>query len=94
VAEELWERLGHADSLFDGANWPAYDEAKTVEDTVNVAVQVNGRLRATIEVAKGAAETDVVSSARADGNVARHLEGAAERKVIFVKDRLVNFVVS
>ena len=94
MAEELWERLGHEGSIFEGAHWPAYDEAKTVEDTVNVAVQVNGRLRGTIAAAKGAEEADVVAAARAEENVARHLEGVAERKVIFVKDRLVNFVVS
>jgi leucyl-tRNA synthetase len=94
VAEELWERLGHDEGLFAGATWPTYDEAKTVSDTVNIAVQVNGKLRATVRVAASMAEPDVVSAARADGNVARHLEGVTERKVIFVKDRLVNFVVS
>jgi len=94
LAEELWERLGHEGSIFDGANWPGYDEAKTVEDTVNYAVQVNGKLRGTIKAAKGADEADVVGVARAEENVARHLEGATERKVVFVKDRLVNFVVS
>lgn len=94
VAEEIWERLGHEDSLFDGANWPPFDEAKTVSDTVNIAVQVNGKLRATVQVGADAPEADVVAAARADGNVGRHLEGVTERKVIFVKDRLVNFVVS
>ncbi len=54
VAEELWERLGHEGSIFDGAHWPAYDEAKTVDDTVKVAVQVNGKLRGTVDVAPGA----------------------------------------
>ena len=94
LAEELWERLGHQKSIFEGANWPAYDEAKTVEDTVNVAVQVNGKLRGTIQASQGASEADVVALARAEGNVSRHLEGVTERKVVFVKDRLVNFVVS
>jgi len=94
IAEELWERLGHDESLFVGAKWPSWDEAKAVADTVNIAVQVNGRLRATVEVSRSTAEADVVSAARADGNVARYLEGVTERKVIFVKDRLVNFVVS
>ena len=94
LAEELWERLGHHGGIFEGANWPAYDEAKTVEDTVNVAVQVNGKLRGTIQAPQGASEADVVALARAEGNVSRHLEGVTERKVVFVKDRLVNFVVS
>jgi len=94
LAEELWERLGHQGSVFDGANWPAYDEARTVDEAVNVAVQVNGKLRGTVQAAPGAAEADVVALARAEENVARHLVGVTERKVVFVKDRLVNFVVS
>jgi leucyl-tRNA synthetase len=94
LAEELWERLGFEGSIFDGARWPAYDEAKTVEDTVNIAVQVNGKLRGTVQAAKGAAEADVVAAARAEENVARYLAESTERKVVFVKDRLVNFVVS
>jgi leucyl-tRNA synthetase len=94
LAEELWEKLGHEESIFEGANWPAYDPAKTLDDAVNVAVQVNGKLRGTIQAAKGAPEADVVALARRDENVARHLAGVTERKVVFVKDRLVNFVVS
>jgi len=94
LAEELWEKLGHTESIFGGANWPTYDPAKTVDEAVNIAVQVNGKLRGTVHVAKGAPEADVVALARTDGNVARHLAGVTERKVVFVKDRLVNFVVS
>lgn len=93
IAEELWERLGHRGSIFDGANWPAYDPAKAAETSVTIAVQVNGKLRGSISVAKGAAEAAVVAAARADENVARHLEGVQEKKVIYVKERLVNFVV-
>jgi leucyl-tRNA synthetase len=93
IAEELWGRLGHEGSLFDGENWPSYDPKKTVESTVTIAVQVNGKLRASIQVTKGASETTVVAAARADENVARHLDGAPERRVIYIKDRLVNFVV-
>jgi leucyl-tRNA synthetase len=94
IAEELWERLGHEGSIFEGGHWPAYDEAKTVEDAVKIAVQVSGKLRGTVEVPKGTEEAEVVAIARAEENVARHLEGVTERKVIYVKDRLVNFVVS
>lgn len=93
IAEELWEALGHDGSVFDGGRWPEYDEAKTVAHTVKVAVQVNGKLRGTVEAAKGAPEEEVVAAARAEENVARHLEGTSERRVIFVEDRLVNFVV-
>lgn len=94
LAEELWEALGHEGSIFDGAHWPDFDEAKLVEDSVQVAVQVNGKLRGTVGVPKGADDDVVVGAARAEENVARYLAGAAERKVIVVKDRLVNFVVT
>src|SRR5690606_23994606 len=94
MAEELWERLGHERSIFEGASWPRYDESKLVEDSVKIAVQVNGKLRGSVDVARDAAEADVVAAARAEENVARHLDGATERRVIYVKERLVNFVVA
>jgi leucyl-tRNA synthetase len=93
LAEELWERLGHEGSVFDGARWPEHDPDKAVEAAVEIAVQVNGKLRATITVEKDAPEADVVAAARAEENVGRHLEGKTERRVIHVPDRLVNFVV-
>jgi leucyl-tRNA synthetase len=93
IAEELWERLGHPESLFDAPNWPVYDEAKAAETRMTIAVQVNGKLRGSIEVPKGAVEAEVLAAARADENVRRHLDGVKERKVIYVKERLVNFVV-
>ncbi len=93
LAEELWQRFGNEDSVFDGKNWPAHDEAKTVESIVEIAVQVNGKLRGQITVARDALEDEVIAAARSDDNVARHLEDGEERRVIYVKDRLVNFVV-
>lgn len=93
LAEELWERLGHEGSIFDGANWPEFDAAKAIETTIEVAVQVNGKRRGAIEVERDAPEGEVVAAARADENVARHLEGVTERRVIHVPGRLVNFVV-
>jgi len=94
VAEELWERLGHESSIFDGAHWPTYDEEKARDTVVKIAVQVDGKLRGTVEAEAGAAEEVVVPLARSEENVARWLQGATERRVIFVKNRLVNFVVS
>jgi leucyl-tRNA synthetase len=94
IAEELWERLGHEGSVFDGGNWPDFDPAKAVDETLKIAIQVNGKLRGTVEMEPGAEEAVVVAAARADDNVSRHVEGLTERRVIFVKDRLVNFVVS
>jgi leucyl-tRNA synthetase len=94
MAEELWERLGHEGSVFDGGNWPEFDPAKAVENTVAIAIQVNGKLRATITAAADASEESVVGEARAEDNVVRHLEDKTERRVIYVPGRLVNFVVS
>jgi leucyl-tRNA synthetase len=93
IAEELWSRLGHGKSLAY-APWPAWDEALAREDTVTVAVQVNGKLRATVELARGTAESEARSAALADERVRRHIDGGAIRKVIYVPDKLLNLVVS
>ena len=94
MAEELWRRLGREGSVFDGANWPAFDPAKAVEDQVRIAVQVNGRVRGTISVPAGADREAVTALARADENVSRHLEGMEVRRIVHVPDRLLNFVVA
>jgi leucyl-tRNA synthetase len=91
IAEELWSRLGHAESLAR-APWPAFDPAQCVEDTVTLAVQVNGKLRGTLELARGTSKDDALAAARADERVQRHLEGLAIRKVIHVPDKLLNLV--
>ena len=93
LAEELWERLGHAGSIFDGANWPAFDPEKAAEDIIKVAVQVNGKLRGTVEVQRGTEQEEVEARARSQENVSRHLEDGTVRRVIFVPNRLLNFVV-
>jgi len=93
IAEELWSRLGHEESIFEGDNWPAFDPEKAREEQVAVAVQVNGKLRGTVQVEPGASRESVEALARDQENVARHLEGRKVRRVVFVPDRLVNFVV-
>jgi leucyl-tRNA synthetase len=93
LAEELWEALGHTESIFDGANWPSFDEEKATEDAINIAIQVNGKLRGTVQASRGTAKEEVEALARAQENVTRHLEGMTIRKVIFVPERLLNFVV-
>ncbi len=92
LAEELWERLGGSPSLFDHAAWPEWDEEKARSDEVEIPVQVNGRLRATVRVGRGASREEVEEAALEDDNVRRHLEGARVRKVIHVPDRLINLV--
>jgi leucyl-tRNA synthetase len=93
VAEELWSRLGHEGSIFDGAHWPDFDPALLVEDAVTVAVQVNGKVRGTLELPRGTAEAEALAAARAEPNVARFLEDVELRRVIHVPDRLLNLVV-
>ena len=92
LCEELWQRLGHTGSLSHGP-WPPFDPALLVEDTATVAVQVNGKLRATLTLARGADQATVQAAAAADANVAKYLEGVTIRKVIHVRDKLLNLVV-
>jgi leucyl-tRNA synthetase len=94
IAEELWSRLGHDESIFAAARWPAHDPDKAREPTVEVAVQVNGKLRGTVSLAPGAGRAVAEAAARAEENVARYLEDTTVRRVIHVPDRLLNFVVS
>jgi leucyl-tRNA synthetase len=91
VAEELWERLGHAESVFD-AGWPVFDASLATEDTVTLAVQVNGKLRGTIPVSPTVERDRALALALADANIAKFVTGEP-KKVIFVPGRLLNLVV-
>ncbi len=93
LGEELWQRLGHTDTVAF-ASWPTYDEALTVDATVRYAVQVNGKLRGQLELGKGVGKDDALAAARGLENVARFLEGKTMRREIFVPGRMINFVVS
>ena len=85
--------MGHRESLAY-APWPKFDPALCEEDTVTVAVQVNGKLRATLELPRGVDQAAAEAAARADERVTRHLDGGVVRKAIFVPDKLLNLVVS
>lgn len=91
MAEEAWTLLGH-DGLVADAAWPTVDPAMLVDDSVTIAVQVNGKLRDTLTLAKGTAKDALEAAALASAGVQRILEGAAPKKVIVVPDRLVNIV--
>jgi leucyl-tRNA synthetase len=91
LAEELWQRIGHTESLAREA-WPAADAALLVEDTVTLAVQVNGKRRSEIQVASDADEAAIREAALAESAVIRHLDGRDPKKVIVVPGRLVNVV--
>ncbi len=92
IAEELWSRLGHPDSLAR-TDFPVADPRYLVDDTVQIAVQVNGRLRGSVAVPAGAEAGVMEAAAREDPNVIAHLDGAAVRRVIAVPGKLVNFVL-
>jgi leucyl-tRNA synthetase len=91
IAEELWSILGNEVSVFD-SGWPTYDPALLVESTVTMAVQVNGKTRGTIVVAKDVTQDDAVAAAMAEPGVAKFVTGAV-KKVIFVPGRMLNLVV-
>jgi leucyl-tRNA synthetase len=93
VAEELWEMLGHA-PFVALASWPEADPLLLEEDVALLVVQVNGKVRGKVEVPRGLDESAALAAARADRNVAAHLEGKAVRKTVYVADRLLNVVAS
>jgi leucyl-tRNA synthetase len=92
VAEELWERLG-GDGYLWRHPWPVADPALLEQDTVEVVVQVNGKLRDRLQVPAGIGEEELVALARASERVRAHLDGGEPRKTIVVPRKLVNFVV-
>jgi len=94
IAEELWEILGHNGSIFDAAPWPEFDAEKAKEDAVDLAVQVNGKLRGTVRLPADADQLTAEEAARAEENVARYLDEGEIRRVIYVPNRLLNYVVT
>ena len=91
IAEELWEMLGHKESI-SFASYPVYNPAFTVEDSVKYPVQFNGKMRFLIELPKSLGREEVEAAVRADANTAKYLQGAAIRKVIVVPGKIINIV--
>ncbi|WP_417181026.1 leucine--tRNA ligase [Agathobaculum sp.] len=92
ITEELWQQLGET-GLLSVAPWPTYDEAKTVESTVELAVQVNGKLKCTIKLAVDADKQTAIDTALAEEKVQHAIEGKQIVKQIVVPGKIVNFVV-
>jgi leucyl-tRNA synthetase len=92
LAEELWQRLGHNESLAYHA-WPVADAALLKADVLEIPVQVNGKVRGKISVPAEAQESEVIEIAKADQNVGKHLAGQSVKRAIYVRGRIVNFVV-
>ena len=91
LGEELWESLGHKE-IIDFESWPTYDESKLVLNTIKIAVSVNGKLRATIEVKPDSSDEEVKEIAFKEEAIIRHTEGKEIKKVIVVKNKIVNIV--
>ena len=91
LCEELWEKLG-GKGFASLAKWPEYDDAKTVENTVEIAVQICGKVRSTITISVDADKDSVIAAAKADEKVAQALEGKSIVKEIYVPGKIVNIV--
>ena len=91
ITEELNEELGYS-PICEGS-WPEYDEAKTIENEIEIGVQVNGKVRAAIKISKDEDEESIKEKALAEENVQRHIEGKEVVKVIVIKGKIVNIVV-
>ncbi|HEX7113565.1 MAG TPA: class I tRNA ligase family protein, partial [Steroidobacter sp.] len=92
ICHALWEALGHKDALID-RRWPEPDPAALVQESIELVVQVNGKLRGRVQVAASASDEEARAAALADPAVQKWIEGKPIRKVIVVKGKLVNVVV-
>lgn len=92
ITDELWEKLGHTESIHI-APWPAFDPSKTVADITTVAIQINGKTRGTIELSKNASEDEALAAARAHADIGPKLAEGREARAIYVAGKIINFVV-
>ena len=92
ITEEIWQRMGYEGYVHE-VSWPEYDESKTILDVIELPIQVNGKLRATVEISRDASEDEVFEKAIADDVVAKYLEGKNVVKKIYVKGRIFNIIV-
>ena len=92
IAEEMWEKLGYKSLLAD-ARWPEADATLLVDDTMTIAIQVNGKLRSSIEVARDIPKEELEALALKEPNIVKNLNGRTPRRVIVVPNRIVNVVI-
>ena len=91
LCEEIWETIG-GEGLLSLSQWPEYEESKIVEDSIEIGVQVNGKVRGTIVIPNGCAKEEALELAKKDERVASFLEGKTLVKEIYVPNKIVNFV--
>ncbi len=92
LSEELWSKLGGKGFIID-QQWPIHDPALLVSDTMTIAVQINGKLRGTVQAPSAASKEDIIAMAKDEVNVKKYLEGATIKKEIYVAGKLVSFVL-
>ena len=92
VTEEMWETCGYGKMIAADGEWPTYDEAKCIDEAIEIVVQINGKIRAKLNVPADIEQADAVSLAKADEKVAAELDGKNIIKEIYVKGKLVNIV--
>ncbi len=92
VTEEMWETCGYGKMIAADGEWPTYDEAKCIDETIEIVVQINGKIRAKLNVAADIEQADAIAAAKADEKVAAELDGKNIIKEIYVKGKLVNIV--
>ena len=92
ICEELWEEVG-GHGFCSLAEWPVHDEAKTVDSSVEVAVQINGKLRSTVTLPINADKDTALEIAKADAKVAASIEGKTVVKEIVIPNKIINIVV-
>ena len=93
VTEEVWEACALGKGIIAEASWPEYDEAKCVDDTIEIVAQVNGKIKAKLTITADAAQDEVLAMAKSEPKVAEAVEGKNIVKEIYIKGRLVNIVV-
>ena len=92
LAEELWNKLGKANSI-SYEPWPKYDESKTKANTVEVVIQVNGKVRAKLQVQPGLEDEKLLAAAFADENVKKYVDGKEIFKQVVIKNKIVSLVI-
>ena len=92
ITEEIWERLGHTESIAY-ETWPTYDEEKTILEEVTIGVQINGKLRSELTISTDLEKEEILKLAMKDEKIQNYIEGKEIVKSIVVPNKIVNFVI-
>lgn len=92
IAEEFWQKLGHRSSVHQQL-WPKYNPDKLIAKTINLPVQINGKVRDLVKLPKGVGQNEAEVAARASQKIMRYLDGVKVKKVVFVTDKIINFII-